>query len=153
MQSTLKRRVKSEERGGSGSAAPRLCRGSGRHTGREAMGCEICVRTQDRTFWKHLRLTEEKPESPPGWRSHGAWVCRSAGYRPAVVTTQAREDGGTWHLPPGPSTLITEEMIYHHGWGRATEKEPSVAQVLGAACETHRGQLWAERSGSLILGR
>lgn len=49
------------------------------------MGYGICSWTQDRTFWKHA-LT-------------GAWVCRLAGHRPTVVTTQAREDGGNWHLP------------------------------------------------------
>ena len=64
-----------------------------------------------------------------------------------MVTTQAREDGGTWHLPPEPSTLTTEEMMYHQGWGRTSEKEPSVAQVLGGMRETHRGSYGLSRVG------
>lgn len=87
----------------------------------------------DRTSWDHLRLTEEEPEAPWGGALMGAWICRSAGHRPAVVTTQATEDAGTWHLPPEPSTLTTEEMMHHQGWGRASETAQHGPAVGGGA--------------------
>ena len=107
----------------------------------------------DRTSWEHLRLTEEEPEAPRGGALTGAWICRSAEHRPTAVTTQAREGGGTWHLPPEPSTLTTEEMMYHQGWGCASEiAQRGPGAGVGGTYETHRGQLWAEPSGPLILG-